>query len=239
MILGIYGYQDAGKTQFVEKLIHELVKRHYSVASVKHTSHEMRIDSKGKDTWRHWQAGSDPVTLSTQLETSIIKHSRMSSDEITRLMMREFSPDVIIVEGNKEGSFPKIAVGDLKPRKGTVMVNPGLKDALAFVETEVDVERTLDRLPGLDCRKCGFDCEGLARAIVAHKKKLKDCKELSAISVAVTVGTKRLAMGKFASTVVDQTVRGMLHSLKGYEPGRDVEIRLEAKKERTRNRRQD
>ena len=53
MIIGIYGYPDAGKTQFVERLIDALVKKGYGVSSVKHTPHEKTIDGEGKETWRH------------------------------------------------------------------------------------------------------------------------------------------------------------------------------------------
>ncbi|MDG6898568.1 MAG: molybdopterin-guanine dinucleotide biosynthesis protein B [Nitrososphaerota archaeon] len=237
MILGVYGYQDSGKTQMIEGLIAELKRKRYRVASIKHTSLKMSIDFEGKDTWRHWKAGSDPVALSTETETSIIKHSRISLGDLAEMISRDFRPDVILVEGGKEGSFPKIAIGDLAPRQGTVMVNPGVKKAVAYIENEVAVERTLRKLPGLDCHKCGADCGGLARAIVAGKRKLGDCKELPNVGVAVSVGGKPLAMGKFASSIVDQTVRGMLGSLKGYEDGKDVEIRLVAKKAATRTRR--
>jgi molybdopterin-guanine dinucleotide biosynthesis protein B len=237
MILGIYGHQDAGKTQLVEGLVAALEKKRYKVSSIKHTPHRVSIDFEGKDTWRHWKAGSDPVALSSDIETSIIKHSRMPLDQVAHMIMREFRPDVLIIEGCKDGSFPKIAVGDLKPKKGTVMTNPPLRELVAYVEREVAVERVLEQLPGLDCGKCGLDCEGLARAIVAGKRRLKDCKELSSIGVSITVGGKRIAAGKFVSSIVDDTVRGMLSSLKGYEPGKEVEIRLEAKGKATRRRR--
>jgi molybdopterin-guanine dinucleotide biosynthesis protein B len=237
MILGVYGLQDSGKTQMIEKLIAELSKKHYAVASIKHTSLKMSVDFEGKDTWRHWKAGSDPVALSSETETSIIKHSKMSLEELAQMISRDFGPDVVLVEGGKQGKFPKIAIGDLEPRQGTVMVNPGVKKVIAYIENEVAVERVLRTLPGLDCHKCGMDCDGLARAIVARKRKLGDCKELPNVGVSVSVGGKRIAMGKFASNIVDQTVRGMLGSLKGYEDGKDVEIRLEAKKAATRTRR--
>ncbi len=40
MIIGIYGHPDAGKTDFVERLIGTLARKGYRVSSVKHTPHE-------------------------------------------------------------------------------------------------------------------------------------------------------------------------------------------------------
>jgi molybdopterin-guanine dinucleotide biosynthesis protein B len=230
MIIGIYGYQDSGKTRLVENLVRTLVKKGYKVSSIKHTPHDKTIDCEGKDTWRHWKAGSDPVVFSSETETTVIKHSETSADDIARMILAEFRPDVIVIEGFKEGAFPKVAIGHVASRKGTVLTNPKLGEMVKYVETEVAIERVKDQLPSLDCGKCGLDCDGLARAIVAGKKKLEDCKELSEIGVQILVGGKRIAAGKFVSSIVDDTVRGMLSSLRGYGPGKVVEIRLEPKK---------
>lgn len=237
MILGIYGYQDAGKTTLVGDLVRALVKKGYRVASVKHTPHNKSIDCEGKDTWKHWKAGSDPVVFSSASETTFIRHKAMSSHEIVALVMEGFHPDVLVIEGAKDESFPKVAVGDLKPRKGTVMSNPRLQDLVAYVEREVEVERVRARLPGLDCRKCGLDCNGFARAIASDKRKLEDCRELQDAKVEVRVGGRPIPMGKFASSVVDSTVKGLLKSLKGYKAGEVIEIRLSPKNAPPRRRR--
>lgn len=236
MILGVYGYQDSGKTTLVEKLVCSLSTKGYRVSSVKHTSHRTSVDTEGKDTWRHSQAGSDPVVFSSEIETSLIKHSRTPIDDITRMVMAEYNPDVIIIEGLKEGSFKKVAVGDLKPTDGTVLTNPTLKKLVDYVETEVAVERVLEKLPGLDCGKCGHDCEELARAIVAQKHRIEDCAELAEVDVEIFIGKNKIPNGRFASKIVNNTVRGMLSSLHGYEPDKDVDIHLHVKKPARKNR---
>jgi molybdopterin-guanine dinucleotide biosynthesis adapter protein len=234
MIIGIYGYQDTGKTRLAEEVIRALTKKGYSVSSVKHTSHRTSVDSEGKDTWRHWSAGSDPVVFSSGSETTIIKHSKMPIEKIAEMVKREFNPDVIIIEGYKDGPFPKVAVGEIAPKKGTVLSNPSPKRLLDYLEKEVAVERVRAILPGMDCGTCGLDCEELARAIVSGKKSLKDCTELPDTGVKIIVGGEQLAMTKFPASFVDDTIRGMLSSLKGYVPGKEVEIRLEPKSEATR-----
>lgn len=236
MILGIYGFQDAGKTTMVEQLVNALSKKGYKVASIKHTPHNKSVDAEGKDTWRHWKAGSDPVVFMSSTETAVIKHSETPIDDITRMIFLEYHPDVVIIEGIKEGSFPKVALGNLRPTKNTVMRNPSLQQMLKYVQTEVAVERVIEKLPSLNCGKCGMDCEGLARAIIEGEMKLSDCAELASIDVEVFVGHDKIPMGRFASSIVNDTIRGMLSSLKGYKSGADVEIRLHASKAKPRSR---
>jgi molybdopterin-guanine dinucleotide biosynthesis adapter protein len=226
MIIGIYGYPDAGKTNFVERLIGSLVKKGYTVSSVKHTPHEKSMDREGKETWRHWKAGSDPVVFASGIETAIIKHSETSADEIAKRILREYNPDVLVFQGFKEGSFQKVAVGKVTPRKGTVLTNPRLPRLIKHIETEVAFERVLAELPGLDCMKCGLDCRGLAGEVLKGKRKLSACKELSDLDVDIFVDGRRIPAGNFVSSIVHKTVHGMLSSLRGYEPGKEVEIRL-------------
>jgi len=237
MIIGIYGYQDSGKTLLVEGAVRALSKKGYHVASVKHSPHRKSADSEGKDTWRHWKAGSDPVVFSSETETTVFRHGKMSEEEIAKLLVAEFSPDVVIIEGFKDGTFPKVSVGEIKPRKGTVLKNPSLDHLVEYIEREVAVERALKGLPGLDCHKCGLDCRAMAEGIADGKRKRTDCRELPAVGVYIAVGGKRIPAGTFVSDLVDKTVRGLMSSLRGYEPGMDVEIRLSGKGSQTKSRR--
>ena len=236
MIIGIYGYPDAGKTTFVEQLIRSLVKKGYSVSSVKHTPHEKTMDREGKETWRHWKAGSDPVVFASRIETCIIKHSETSADEIAKRILREYNPDVLLFQGFKDGSFQKVAIGKVRPRKGTVLTNPRLPRLIKHIETEVAFERVLAELPGLDCMKCGLDCRGLAGEVLKGKRKLSACKELSDLDIGIFVDGRRIPAGNFVSSIVHKTVHGMLSSLRGYEAGKEVEIRLKDGKGRSKRR---
>ncbi len=232
MIIGIYGHPDEGKTEFVERLIGSLVKKGYRVSSVKHTPHEKSIDREGKETWRHWQAGSDPVVFASATETSIITHSETAADEIAKRILRDYCPDVLLFQGFKGGSFQKVAIGKVTPRKGTVLANPRLPQLIRHIEAEVAFERVLAELPGLDCMKCGLDCRGFAGEVMKGKRKLRACKELPDLDVGIFIDGRRLPAGRFASNVVYRTVHGLLSSLRGYEPGKEVEIRLKEKRNR-------
>ena len=204
--------------------IGSLVKKGYSVSSVKHTPHKKSMDLEGKETWRHWKAGSDPVVFASAIETSIIEHSETSADGIAKRILREYSPDVLVFQGFKEGSFQKVAIGKVTPRKGNVLTNPTLPRLVGHIEKEVAFERVLAKLPGLDCRKCGFDCRGLAGEVVKGRRKVSACKELSDLDVGIFVDGKRIRR-QVRTRIVHKPDSGMLRSLKGFEPGKEVEIR--------------
>ncbi len=226
MILGIYGWQDSGKTTLVEKLTRELSSKGYRVSSVKHAPHEEGLDEEGKDTWRHAAAGSDPVALQTKSGTVLYIRQSQSVEGIVELIVREFDPDVLLLEGYKDGAFPKVALGDVEPTEGTVLVNPGLDEVVDYIVKETECERAYDELPKLDCGKCGLTCADLAREIANGNRVLDDCVERSARKVEIVVEGRRLPVGAFVAEITEKTVRGLLSSLKGYSAGGDVEIRL-------------
>lgn len=226
MILGIYGWQDSGKTTLVERLTEDLSAEDYSVSSVKHAPHEKDQDVEGKDSWRHSKAGGDPVVLQTSEGTTLIKRPALAIGEVLEVVRREFHPDVLLVEGYKDGDFPKVALGDIEPADGTVLVNPALEEVIGYIRKEVEYERAYDKLPKLDCGKCGLSCGDLAREIAEGKMSLDDCPERPARKVEIIAGGERLPVGGFVAEITDKTIRGFLSSLKGYSGEPDVEIRL-------------
>jgi molybdopterin-guanine dinucleotide biosynthesis protein B len=108
-ILSVVGKSGSGKTSFLEKLLPELKRRGYRVATVKHDTHGFDIDHPGKDTWRHAQAGADTVVISSPRRIALIQRleEEMSLDEIARYIK---GADIIITEGYKRGDKPKIEV---------------------------------------------------------------------------------------------------------------------------------
>ena len=54
-IVSIVGKSDSGKTTLIEKLLPELTRRGYRIATVKHDVHGFEVDREGKDSWRHKQ----------------------------------------------------------------------------------------------------------------------------------------------------------------------------------------
>jgi ArsR family metal-binding transcriptional regulator len=103
------------------------------------------------------------------------------------------------------------------------------EEVLEFAIDNIEEEKVLKQLPGLDCGKCGKDfCKQLAKAIRADENKFEDCYYYSEKKISVSVDGKEIPMGKFAKDMVAGTVAGMISSLKGVDGGKDIKIEIKA-----------
>jgi len=109
-VVSVVGRSNVGKTTFLEKLIAELKRRGYRVATVKHDVHGFEIDRPGKDTWRHAQAGSDLVVIASRGRLAMIARTdgEMALDDIVARL--PLGVDIVLTEGYKRGDKPKIEV---------------------------------------------------------------------------------------------------------------------------------
>jgi molybdopterin-guanine dinucleotide biosynthesis protein B len=99
-----------GKTTLLEKLIPELKRRGYRVATVKHHADPgFEIDQPGKDTWRHARAGSDHVVIAAPDKVASIRRvdRELTLDEIVAGIT---DVDIILTEGYKWAGKPQIEV---------------------------------------------------------------------------------------------------------------------------------
>ncbi len=109
-IVSIVGKSSAGKTTLLEKIIPELIKRGYRVATIKHDVHRFEIDHEGKDSWRHKKAGAHTTVISSPLQVALVEdvdHDQ-TLDEIRKEYIKRV--DIILTEGYKGNPFPKIEV---------------------------------------------------------------------------------------------------------------------------------
>ncbi len=72
------------------------------------------MDTEGKDTWKHGQAGASIVVASSPDETAFIFKKGMKLKEIADILNEIARPDLILVEGHKQEEIPKISVGDIE-----------------------------------------------------------------------------------------------------------------------------
>lgn len=109
-VICVVGSSNAGKTTLIERIVSELVKRGYKVGSIKHASHGFEIDHKGKDSWRHSQAGSSSVLIFSSSKLALVK--KLSVEPTLNELVQEYFADVDIVlaEGFKEDKQLKIEV---------------------------------------------------------------------------------------------------------------------------------
>lgn len=99
-----------GKTTLLEKVITELKCRGYRVGVIKHDAHRFDIDHPGKDSHRLTQAGADTMLISSPEKLALVKRHD-ASPSIEGLIAAYFNDvDVVLIEGFKKSSLPKIEV---------------------------------------------------------------------------------------------------------------------------------
>lgn len=120
-VLGFYGESNTGKTTLIEKIIKRLKAEGLTLATIKITNKEIGIDEKGKDTWRHSQAGSNLIVLSSPIETDFILKEPRNLNRIIKNINKIGKYDIILVEGANDPGISKIRIGDIPERENTIL----------------------------------------------------------------------------------------------------------------------
>ena len=159
-ILCFVGRSNSGKTTLIERLIPALVQQGYRLATIKHAGHGFNLDTEGKDSWRHKQAGAGTVIVTTK--GSLAMFTDVDEEvKVEELRERYVSTgtDLIIAEGWKSEGYPKVVV--VRDHVGEVEVSP--EGLLALVSNK-PLERVPAGVPVLD----PDDIAGLA-ALIAKR----------------------------------------------------------------------
>lgn len=107
----VMGHSGGGKTTLVERLVAELTKRGYVVATAKGHKEPIETDVPGKDTWRHRRAGAKLTFLVSAYETAAFMDRELGADPDALALLCPPSIDLLIAEGFKTHTGrPKIAV---------------------------------------------------------------------------------------------------------------------------------
>jgi molybdopterin-guanine dinucleotide biosynthesis protein B len=110
-IVSFVGRSNSGKTTLIERVIPELVRAGYKVATVKHAGHGFDLDTEGKDSWRHKRAGASSVMVLSKGSMAMFADvsDQMTVEEVRdRFLDRTY--DLIIAEGWKHEGYPKIVI---------------------------------------------------------------------------------------------------------------------------------
>ena len=210
-IVSIVGKSDAGKTTLIEKLILELVRRGYRVATVKHDVHGFDVDREGKDSWRHKQAGAHTVVISSPEKLALIRDVDHDADlaEVRDKYIQDV--DLILTEGFKRNNQPKIEV--FRKEKHQELLCKKEDNLLAVASNQpLDV--------GVPC----FDIDD-ARGLVDLIEE-KFLKHRQTARVRVRVNGKEIPLSSFVQKSIRGTLRGMVSSLRGCEDPKNIEIKI-------------
>ena len=163
-VLCLIGRSGTGKTTVIERLIPLLKSKGVSVATIKHHNHDFEMDRKGKDTYRHKEAGARIAMIVSPRKLALVEDTEREPElnEIVDRYIR--SVDFVIVEGFKTAAVPKIEVYNF--RDGVLPLALGDNDLLAIVSDRaipapvpVFLRDDVDRLAGFIIEKLRLGCD--------------------------------------------------------------------------------
>lgn len=122
-VFGIAGHSGMGKTTLLERLVPALTSRGLRVSLVKHSHKAIEIDRPGKDSYRLREAGCQEVLLLGHERWALMHELRGATEPpLDYLLSRLQHCDLVLVEGFKQGDFPKLEVW--RPSLGRPMLWP-------------------------------------------------------------------------------------------------------------------
>lgn len=244
-LFSVFGITGSGKTTTIERIISELVKRGYTVGSVKDIHFEaFAMDTEGSNTDRHRKAGSQQVTARGLYETDILYQRQLKIDEI----LQHYDHDFVVLEGVESGNFPKIVTGhnlsEVKERYDpSVMAISGRVSSqlthynnVPAIDATTDIERLVDliedqvyeRLPDFPaecCTACGQSCQKLGQLILRGEARREDCV-LQNAKIRLSINGNPIEMVPFVQTILTNAIEGVVKELDGYQKGAPIEIEI-------------
>lgn len=110
-VIGLAGWSGAGKTTLLTRLIPEIGRRGLSVSTLKHAHHAFDLDTPGKDSYAHREAGAREVLISSERRWALMHELRDESEASLYALLGKLSPvDLVIIEGFKREPHAKIEV---------------------------------------------------------------------------------------------------------------------------------
>jgi len=205
-IVSVVGKSKSGKTTLIEKLVQELKSRGYRVATIKHIPQGVSFDEPHKDSWRHIQAGSEAIVVSSPDKIVMIKPVAQdaSLNEVVPLLGEGY--DIILAEGFKQGNAPKIEVH----RKDT---GPLLKDIKKLIGIVTDEP--------LETKARQFSPEGIKDIVdLLESGFIKPQKE----RVALYVNGTPIILTVFPRQIINNVLLAIASCLKGVGEIKNLQI---------------
>ncbi|MHA1332846.1 MAG: molybdopterin-guanine dinucleotide biosynthesis protein B [Candidatus Odinarchaeia archaeon] len=264
-IIAVIGRKNTGKTTLICKLIEKLTNLNYKVISFKHIGHKFTMDTPQTDTWLHAQAGANPVGYVSTEEFGVIYKNKFTIPEILSKVTleadlillegfssfvsdKEYVGKIICVKSEEElteykhANIREVICFCSYNMEYNNILNPD-KDMekifdviLNWIKAHKSIVEILDKLPKLNCGKCGYrDCYSLAKAIKLGKKSFSDCKVIrikKEVKASLNIDGNEVPLQFFVSEILRKTVLGMVSSLKNVEISGDESIKIEISKKR-------
>ena len=210
-VFSIVGASKSGKTTLIEKVVGELKNRGFNVAVIKHDVHGFEIDHKGRDTYRIREAGADITIISSPEKLAMVERRKNEADIEEIISRCTDEVDIIITEGYKSHSFPKVEV----KKEGEEIITKGDENLLAVVSDEkIDL-----KIPVIKRNNYLKIVELIENIIYEEDKQ----------DLELFVNNKNIPLKSFIHTMFVEIIKGMLKSLKGLEAPKKIIIKLKPK----------
>lgn len=160
-VFGVIGWKNSGKTTLMERLVREFSNRGYIVSALKHAHHSFDIDHPGRDSYRFREAGARQVALVSPKRWALMHELRDEQKPTFQSVLEHIGPcDLILVEGYKQGPFPKIEARSTR----SLTQKPLSDDDPDIVAVATEDKTASDALPCFDIN----DVSAIADFIAGH-----------------------------------------------------------------------
>ena len=109
-LLHIVGRQGHGKTTLIVNLVEEFTRQGIAVGTIKHSSHAHELDTPGKDSYRHRQAGAVPAAVIASEMLGLWLPRPAKADPYAVLAPMLSACRLVLVEGHIDAVGLKIEV---------------------------------------------------------------------------------------------------------------------------------
>lgn len=205
LLIAVSGFKDSGKTSLARALLEELSGRGLSLAFMKHTDRDV-LSPAGTDTGGIESQGIPCAYWGNDGLRMELPAAAPNSDTIAALFPEK---DIVIVEGAKSISMPRIWVGSAESAP------PEVKGVFACFD------RAAEKGDGRFLYVPGEENE-LADRIAAFHERFANVR-----CVRVAVRGKRLPLKPFVAEMIRGSIAGLLLPLKGIDSlkeGADIHL---------------
>ena len=109
--LGIAGISFTAKVVLPLPLKPALGRRGITLSTIKHAHHAFDVDQPGKDSFEHRHAGAREVLVSSAQRWALMHEHRGDAEPGMEELLAKLAPvDLVLVEGWKHGTHPKLEV---------------------------------------------------------------------------------------------------------------------------------
>ena len=124
-----------------------LKKSNYRVSVIKHAHHNFDIDQPGKDSYEIRKSGAENMLISSKNRWALM-HENTNNNELTLVdlvnLLGKIKYDLILVEGFKAESFPKIELYRKEISKDRELLSSSDKNIIAIAtEKKTKLETSL------------------------------------------------------------------------------------------------